>query len=251
MDEVEEAKATVLDRVQTGLAKKFGMSLEEIKNVEIALSGIKDKVRGLSAKICVRMPQLTTKEEFQKAFDNLADAFVEERIRYLDAVDAMEDLPQDVKKDIKTQLLITGKVKDIRLDYLMDEARKIAPLLGCVEDALRGGHAPEQVFIVMRPVSTAIRASVDAMLAGKEDVGPDDRDAPTTILTQMAITMRPEMAGLLEAFYAREGVKDALKARFRADDPAWHSMAFECFSSDPEINTDGARITNVKQLFAE
>ena len=36
-------------------------------------------VRGLSAKICVRMPQLTTKEEFQKAFDSLADAFVEER----------------------------------------------------------------------------------------------------------------------------------------------------------------------------
>ena len=249
--EVETACAGVLDRVRLGLANKLGMSLEEIRNVQIELYGIERKADDYSTSICNGNPPLNTMAEFRQAFDDLADAYVAERIKYLDAVDALKGLSPDVKNDIKVVLLTIQNVKDIKLEFLLSEARKIAPMLGGLETALRGPSTPNQVFGAMRPVAAALRTAVGAMLDGKDEIGPDDLDAPTFILAQMAMSMRPGMTALLEAFYARQDVKDALKSRgMDSDNPAYASITFENFSIDPQINPAVGRNANVKQVFA-
>jgi len=55
----------------------------------------------------------------------------------------------------------------------------------------------------MGTVSAAIRNIVETMLKDKEEVGPDDRDAPIKILAQMVGANNPEIVRFLPAFYAK------------------------------------------------
>ena len=123
-DELKEVRAGVEDRVRQGLANRLGMSPEALKDVQIELGGVAIKANMLRNNIGIGNPPLSTKAEFQKAFDDMADAFVAERMAILDAVDAL-DLPQGTKDDIKVMLLTVKKVKGIDIAFLAAEAKKI------------------------------------------------------------------------------------------------------------------------------
>lgn len=246
-DELAAVRAGVEDRVYKGIADKLGVSPEMLKGLQIELGGITRKADDLKSRIGIGNPPLSTKAEFQKAFDDLADAFVSERMARLDAVDAL-DLPTGSKNNIQAILLTATKVKDIDIAFLAAEAKKID--LSNLEDKLRSFAAKETVFTAMGPVSTAIRNVVEAMLKDKEEVGPDDRDAPIKILAQMVGATKPGIVRLLQAFYAKADVRESILNRgMDGRDPAYNSMAFELFSTDPQINRGVERTANVKLVF--
>jgi hypothetical protein len=58
---------------------------------------------------------------------------------------------------------------------------------------------PVDVFNAMKPIHTAINTAVNAMLAGKEEVGPDDRAGAAQILVEMIAGSRPGLAQRFEA----------------------------------------------------
>jgi hypothetical protein len=249
--DLNEVYAGLEGRVRKSLANRLGVPLATIDAAGIQLKGLMNKAAKLQTSIANGKPPLTTREEFQQKFDELADAFVDERIQRLADVDAL-DLPEAVKDDIKVQLLSTEKVKDIDMAFLAEEAKKInfAPL----EEALNSFSPKETVFKAMRAVTQEIYAAVDRMLAGKEEVGPDDNGLPIAILAKLLVTSRPGLDRFLRAFYAKPDVKAEVQMKNHTLDPnapSFGSSPFEQFSSDPAVNGMNAADIRAKKHILE
>ncbi|MCR4573517.1 MAG: hypothetical protein K5787_07095, partial [Lentisphaeria bacterium] len=244
-DELKEASASVEDRVRQGLAIRLGVSPDQIKDTQLELGDVSRKADDLRINIGIGNPPLSTKEEFQHVFNKLADDFVAERMASLEAVDAL-DLPQDVKDDIKVILLTTKKVKGIDIAFLAAEAKKVDT--SDLEAKLRSLAGKAKVFQAMAPVSSAIRKSVETMLKDKQ-LDPDETAAPSAILARMVVATKPELRRFMPIFYTKPDVKEAILNRgMNNTDPAYHSMAFESFANDPEINRNISRNANVKRV---
>ena len=249
--DLNEVCAGLEGRVRKSLASRLGVPLATIDTAGIQLKGLMNKAAKLQTSIANGKLPLTTREEFQQKFDELADAFVDERIQRLADVDAL-DLPEAVKDDIKVQLLSTEKVKDIDMAFLAEEAKKInfSPL----EEALNSFSPKETVFKAMRAVTQEIYAAVDRMLAGKEEVGPDDNGLPIAILAKLLVTSRPGLDRFLRAFYAKPDVKAEVQMKNRTLDPnapSFGSSPFEQFSSDPAVNGMNAADIRAKKHILE
>ncbi|MBR4517608.1 MAG: hypothetical protein IKO65_01260 [Victivallales bacterium] len=244
-DELKEVYAGVEDRVRKGLAKRLGVSPEQIKDTQLELGDMSRKADDLRIKIGIGNPPLSTKEEFQHVFDKLADDFVTERMASLEAVDAL-DLSQDVKDDIKVILLTTKKVKGIDVAFLAAEAKKVDT--SDLVAKLRSLAGKDEVFQAMAPVSFAMRKSVETMLKDTQ-LDPDETAAPSAILARMVVSTKPELRRFMPMFYTKPDVKEAILNRsMNSADPAYHSMAFESFANDPEINRNISRNANVKRV---
>ena len=205
--EVKEARAGVEDRARRGIAEKFGVPPEAMKPNFIQLNALTKKADGLVLSIAQGEGQLSGKAEYEKAFNDLVDKFIAERIDSLDAVDAL-DLPLETKDLIKAQLLTLDKVKDINIAFLIAEAKKVdtAPL----ETLLSAGAPKKQIYDVMVKISASIRTAINTMLTGKQDVGPDDRMGPIQILINMVAGMHPEFKRLVAEFFKKPEVINAI-----------------------------------------
>ena len=192
--EINEARNTVLPRAREAIAARMGITTEALASANIDLSGLESKANALAEKICNGKTDLSTKADYEKAFRDLADAFVAERMSRLDATDAL-DMPQGVKDTVKVSLLTVQKVKHTDIAFLASEAKKIDATE--LESALREGAPKERIYEKMRGISTAIRTAVSKMLENLDEVGPDDLDGPSTIMIQMVVGSRPGLASLL------------------------------------------------------
>ncbi len=232
--ELEEIRAGVEDKVRRTFAERLGIPPETMDKAPLEMRDIRRKASDLATKIENGDLPLTTRAQFQEAFDKLVDSFVAERISRLAEVDSLE-LPQAAKNDIKILLLSIQKVKDIDIAFLAAEAARIDA--GALEAALQTFANRDAVFGAMKPVTEAIGSAVERMLAGKEEVGPDDRDAPITILARMIIAKNPGAERLLRAFYAKPDVMEAIRNRGAdTNSPAYASAPFEQFSDNPQIS---------------
>ncbi|MBR4611431.1 MAG: hypothetical protein IKO40_01815, partial [Kiritimatiellae bacterium] len=247
--ELNESRAGVEDRARAALAEKFGVSPETIADAKVELSYLTLKANELLRDIGCGRTNHANRADYQKAFNDLVDKFVRERIDLLDATDALE-LPGETKDSIKQALLRTAKVKDVNLGFLAAETEKLDT--AHLEQLLRSGAPKEQVFDAMKPIFTAVRNSVNAMLAGKDEVGPDDREMPTVVMMRMLVGKRPALAELLGEFYAKPDVRQALRNRSGVDkqDPAMNSVAFEYAQKDPQLNrfAEGERLVHEKLI---
>ena len=116
------------------------------------------------------------------------------------------------------------------------------------------GAPKEQVFVAMHTASHAVLATVNAMLAGKDDVGPDDRDGPISIMMKMVVASRPGLQPLLEEFYARPDVRQTIATRRTGDlkNDAKDSIAFESCVKDARLNRGIVRELCVQEhVFAQ
>ena len=247
--ELNESRAGVEDRARAALAEKFGVSPQTIADAKVELSYLKLKANELLRDIGCGRTNHANRADYQKAFNDLVDKFVRERIDLLDATDALE-LPGETKDSIKQALLRTAKVKDVNLGFLAAETEKLDT--AHLEQLLRSGAPKEQIFDAMKPIATAVRNSVNAMLAGKDEVGPDDREMPTVVMMRMLVGKRPALAELLGEFYAKPDVRQALRNRSGVDkkDPAMNSVAFEYAQKDPQLNrfAEGERLVHEKLI---
>ncbi len=205
--EVKEARTGVEDRVRHGIAEKLGVPLDALELNFIQLKAITEKADGLELSIGKGKVNLSTKAEFEKAFNDLADKFVAERIGILETVDALE-LPQQTKNSMKAQLLMLDKVKDIDIAFLIAEAKKTNT--AALEALLRDGAPKEQIYNAMAVISDSIKTAVKTMLTGKEDIGPDDIIGPTSILIHMVAGMHPGLEKHVAEFFDKPEVKNGI-----------------------------------------
>ena len=108
-----------------------------------------------------------------------------------------------------------------------------------MEGLLVDNASTDQIKSEMRNVAKAVRDVSDEMLAGKEDIGPDDVDGPEIIVQILAVRARPGLERLLDAFYARPEVQAEYESDQFDRTENLDSMAMESFrhfSSDTAIN---------------
>ena len=244
--EVKEARTGVEDRVRRGIAEKLGVPLEAMEPNFIQLKTITEKADKLELSIAKGEGNLSTKAEFEKAFNDLADKFIAERIGILNSVDAL-DLPQQTKDSIKSQLLMLDKVKDIDIAFLIAEAKKVDT--AALEALLRNGAPKEQIYNAMAVISDSIKTAVNTMLAGKEDIGPDDIIGPTSILIHMVAGMHPELEHLVVEFFDKPEVKNGILTG-QDTNLLMKASAFQCLSTNPLLSGNYERQVAIqKKLF--
>ena len=244
--EIKEARAGVEDRVRRGIAEKLGVPLEAMEPDFIQLKEITDKADALVLSIAQGYGNLSTKAEYEKAFNDHADKFIAERIAIFDAVDAL-DLPQETKDSIKAELLTLDKVKDINIEYLIAEAKKVDTT--ALEALLRNGAPKEQIYNAMAVISESIRNTVNTMLAGKENMGPDDTIGPASTLIHMVAGMHPGLEHLVAEFFEKPEVMSGLLTT-RDYNLLNKTEAFQCLSTNPSLCGNYERLVAIrKKLF--
>lgn len=232
--ELHAARAGLEESALAAIAQKLGVPPEAAAAAGVETRYLKMKANSLLADIGRGAVKLDGPAEYKKAFDDLAAKFVRDISERLDAVDAL-DVDPATKTAVKLVLLTATKVKDIDIARLAAETAKID--VSALEKALRDGEPKERVFEAMHPVTSAIRRIVDDMLAGKDEVGPEDRDGPTAIMAKLLAGTRPGFGALLKAFYAKPETRDAVLRRraYDVSNPARNSIVFECILNDPRI----------------
>ena len=236
LGEARAAHAAVADRVHRGFAARLGIPPETVVAGRINLTQASKSADRLLDSILNGKAGVSGKAAIEKAFGDLADAFVAERVRRFEETDAL-DLPQATKDAIKVQLLGVDKVKDIDLGFLFDEAKKIDTT--ALETLLRDGAPKDRVYAEMEALNRKIEIPVRARLAraGKE-VGPDDVNPLRSVMTTMLAGLRPGLGGLVAGFFAKPEVKKGL------DDGQDYGMlgktgSFNILSTDPQTHLDG------------
>ena len=98
------------------------LSPEAVAAGRINRKQLTNNAKSLMDSILMGKAGISSKEDCEKAFGDVADAFVAERVDRFAEVDALDGLPQATKDAIKTQLVGFDKVKGIDPGQLLDEA---------------------------------------------------------------------------------------------------------------------------------
>ena len=234
--DAEDARAGVEDRARAGVASLFGLPPRSAVAAGLNFTYLTNKATGLVTEIGRGAKGPLTRAECEKVFHDLVDEHVAALGPRLAATDQLP-LPQEMKDGIKVSLLELYKVKDINLGFLADKAAKINT--EALDALLRDPAArPTDVFNAMKSVFDAIYAAVNEMLAGKREIGPDDREGAIQIMVHIVAGSRPGLAERLKAFYTRPDVANIIRNRNPANqnDLTLQSMPFEILSPDPAIN---------------
>ena len=240
------------DRAIRNVAERLGVTPQVVRDSNWGfVKPLVRKARDLLSDILDGKKTFATDEAFEAAFMDLADATVAELARGFEQVDALR-LPRGTADEIKEILFGLKDFKTIDVARIAEETRRKINLDAL--DGLFADNAPtDQIKREMQSVAKAIRAVSDEMLAGKEELGPDDRDAIENIAQILAIRARPGMDRRIDAFFARPDVR----AEVLSDEAnrSWDSLAmetFRTFSTDPEINPLAEiKPRLVRTLFAE
>ena len=106
-----------------------------------------------------------------------------------------------------------------------------------LENLLAAKAPKKDVFAAMKTVSAAIVRIATEVLAGKEMIGPDDRDGIREVVSIALLRGRPGLDRLLDEFFARPEVKaDVEELQFDETSDVFSVGNFLICSSDPDIN---------------
>lgn len=246
--EILEAKGMAMPRAREALAKKLGVTTETLDKAKVDLSCLELKVEELASDIADGKVKLSTKKDYEKAFCDLADEFVNERTTRLDAVDKL-DIPSKIKESVKVVLLTVNNVKYVDIAALAAAAKKID--VSGLEKALNEGAPIDEVYAKMKEVCRAIYSAALDTLNWKDELKPgnDDIDGSEDILVRMVVGSKDGLAERLDEFYAKPDVKK--KVLIPGGDKelvSWRGLVLESFSNDQDVNT---KYTREKDCFEQ
>ena len=217
------------------VADRLGLAPGVVRDYLGLVGPVGLKAIQLIADILEGKKAFATDKDLEAAFMNLADEAVAEMTGRLDQVDALR-LPPQTADEIKESLFGLKDFKAIDVARIAEETRRKVNL-DTLEGLLVDNASTDQIKSEMRNVAKAVRDVSDEMLAGKEELGPDDRDAIEHIALLLAVRARPGLDGRIDAFFARPDVRTEILSE--DINRSWASFAmetFRLFSTDPEIN---------------
>ena len=196
----------VKEWAREALAWKLGVSADVFAGDDLNLKRLNSNAETLVLEIGKGIKPLESDEAIEGAFRELVNKFVDERILYIQKIDA-SPLPAAAKEELKT-LIITGeKIKDFDMEALLREAAAID--VSEIETLIRN-HAPkDQIYAAMAKYTTAVDTAVQQrLLAHRKEIGPEDCHLPEDLITTAVVMARPGLDRLLREFFQRDDVRN-------------------------------------------
>ncbi|MBP5299968.1 MAG: hypothetical protein J6Y80_01055, partial [Victivallales bacterium] len=242
----------ILERTKQTIAGKLGISPDVLGNKEY---GILRKItmfgRELFDKILYGRVQANTDEEIEAAIKDLVDRTVAGLTDHLGQVDKLEPpLPPHLADLVKMQIFDLQKFKNIDVGHIVQEVQQRVHTEN-LEHLLRGNGDKGQIQNEMKSILMTINAIASEMLAGEEEIGPDDIDGIKSIAAVLVIYGHKGLADRLDAFFLRPDVRPEFEQAERSE--ASSSMDyFGKFSFHPGVYRIGPEYqAKIHKLFTE
>lgn len=193
-----------------------------------------------------------TDAEVEAAFASLVERRIAALAAALKQVDDLNPpLPLHVADNIKAKLCDLQKFDYVNVERIIREVANRADAAR-LEELLRGNADKVAIQNELRRLSTAINSLTHGMLAGMEDIGPDDWDGIMPIAGVLLVFGRPGLADRLDAFFLRPDVKAEIEEN-DLNNPATVAMNyFREISFRQEIFAGGPfEASRIRSLFAE
>lgn len=228
------------ERMRQVLAAKLGIPREAIGEERLGIATRLGKT-GLQLfnKILAGKVPAETDGEVEAAFANLVEETVAEltdRLRQVDALDP--PLPPHAADQVKTTLCALQEFDNIDVAHIAGEVRERVHA-GPLDALLRGNADKAAIQAEMVNVKASIDAILDEILAGRDEIGPDDLDGIRSIATSIAIAGHPGLADRLDAFFLGPDVKAEIEEH---DDTKPATLAMDVFreqSFHPDVFAAG------------
>ena len=140
---------------------------------------------------------LKTKAEYEAAFREMARDYVDRKMACIGKIDALP-YPEQIKTRMKAEVIRLETFGDINFDVLVEETAKID--VTELQGLLASKAAPNDILVAMRGIAEKVDAATNKMLAGKGEVGMDDRNLPYKMFAYAVIGSRPELVQLVKEF---------------------------------------------------
>ena len=238
---IERCQKTLPGWAREAISKKLGVSPNSLSSDDFNTANLAAKGNALRDAIGAGTNPANTDEEIEKAFKDLVDKFVDERVKFLDKIEKL-DIPPDPKDALKTLILKMDKVHYVDIDAIVAAANKISTdeLAKCFAD-----KAPdEDIFKAMTEIT---RVATDEMLKRFGDkIGPDEQANIMAPILFVAILSKPSLERPLSAFLSSNAV--AGQEYYYEDNPAHPAMNFMDFLMKPGTSTGLAEKLGTDQL---
>lgn len=209
---VEPIHRNIRERAIRAVAARLGVAPDTIRAIcDVQSSGIIRRIGvtrfDLMDKILNGEIQANTDEEVEAAFKNLVDETVAGLTAALKQVDDLNPpLPTHVADTIKAKLCDLQKFDTIDVARIADEvSRRIDT--AHLDELLRGNAGKAAIQNELVQISATLNGIMREMLAGREEIGPDDKDGILSIARTLIVAGRPGLADRLDAFFLRPDVK--------------------------------------------
>lgn len=237
--EVGNSRREVVDNAKSFLFRTLNITKESVEKSKINLNNLfefenlKDAADKLEKSIFEGKSGLKTSEDIQKAFDKLANDFIQKRIDSFAKLDVLKDLnlPKQTMQLFKYTLLACRKGSKIDIPQLLNLARTAD--LSKAEAVLKNKNATnEEIYKVLHDVMQPILIKAQG---GDDFEGVDGRHAPYVLFLGILANERKDFADMVVKFVSKPDVHKAVLAG-AADKLLGTTYELMNLTLDPKIN---------------
>ena len=248
----EPLQRNLAERTRQHLAQKMGVSREDIGDEQ---NGVPFRVgqdsQELLSKILSGEIPANTDEEIEAVFDNLMEEYVAELTDRIDALDRLDPpLAPHVADQVKAMLFSAQKLTSIDIGRIAGNVRDRVSTEQ-LDNLLRNNADKVQVQNSLAAIKANIGEVMREILAGQQDLGPDDWDGILKMATIIAIRSRPGLADRLDAFFLRPDVRREIAEN---DDDKQTAVVMDLFrdqSFHPDVFAGGPwQAAKMRRLFS-
>lgn len=232
--------------VKEDLAARLNLPRAMLDGDTMVFTDLGKAGNGLLAAVANGKSQLNTKAEYEAAFRDMARDYVDRKMACLGRIDALP-YPEQMKIRMKSEVIRTDKFTDINFDVLANEAAKID--VAELEGLLKGNAAPNDILAAMKRIAVNIEDATLKMLAGKGEIGMDDKNLPYKLFACAVICSRPELVRLVKEF--SEGRLAEADENMLADSMgAIANLLFFAYIANPEVDQTIVDAHEIETRFA-
>jgi len=237
--EVGNSRRGVVDNAKSFLFRSLNITKESVEKSNINLNNLfefeklKEAADKLETSIFEGKSGLKTNEDIQKAFDKLANDFIQERIDSFAKLDVLKDLnlPKQTLQLFKYILLTCRKGSKIDIPQLLNLAKTAD--MSKAEKVLKNRDATnEEIYRVLHDVMQPILIEAQG---GDDFEGVDGRHAPYVLFLGILANERKDFADMVVKFVSKPDVHKAVLAG-AADKLLGTTYELMNLTLDPKIN---------------
>ena len=240
------------ERTRQYMAQQLGVSREDVGDEQngipcrMAKAGLR-----LMSKILSGAVQANTDEEVEAVFTNEMEGAVAELKGRIAEVDQLDPpLPPQVADQVKTVLFSAQKLRYVDIARIAANVRERVSTEQ-LDNLLRNNAETGQIQNALAAIRTNITDITREILAGQQDMGPDDWDGILEIALIIAIRGRPGLADRMDAFFLRPDVQREIAGHDQTRPETVVMGTFRNISFHPDVFAGGPwQAAKMRRLFS-